>query len=291
MQTIQPKFAVGLLTLLAVFLYIVKLIISIRGLFAAVAIYLILLAFGLVETVHDESLITKIWGLPKEYQIAGLSAIMTIIGFFVALSISGSSWKAQLRGKISADAAFDIDKSYSDATKLITEMRIFCETTLRVVNSIKAATPRQEVILHINFVNGQIPKFFEARDRFSKLAIDVYDFESRYAVILASLWNAINMLRKANTAIGDVANNMWIIVPSVDTKHPDSIEHFLVGVNEGKYNKLIESCKEGHSLVPGLAGAVKGQLLHPIVIINLHTIRYLIHSSANIRQFICKLRK
>lgn len=197
-----------------------------------------------------------------------LSSMLTIVGFTIAFAAATSSWRRQLQANLRVEAAQEVDLTYARITELISSIKIYAETLLRVNNDIKENKSELDIFSGIQFVLSQTQKFLNERQELSVLHIRSYQLAGHHANVFLASGKTFNIIQLINQSVAVVADKMWILYPVVDINSPDYVQIFLRCIDEERLKALSTECEKSHQYVSGMAGFVKGQVTAPLTELN-----------------------
>ena len=260
---------------------------TIWGIFIlSILLYSVIWIFGDTKPFTPTQLFLWIVDLPSEYKIAVLSSMLTVLGFLAAFHIATMSWKQQMHTELKAHVADEIEEFFNEVSRLITKSRLYAELVIETVNKIKDQQPTPEMLFAVRYVLDQTPHFRDTIDRLSVLSIQVHRILSKNSTILATAFGAIKKLRDATEAFGRIADAMWVQPPYIHPEEKNPLGVFLTQVNVDEYRRFIDCCENNFGLINAKSGGIRGQLLAPVVGLNLSFIATLIFDRKIIRQFI-----
>jgi hypothetical protein len=231
----------------------------------AVLIYSLYIFLGDLDFSSSVALRGSISGLPSEYKTAAITALLTIAGFIVAFRTATSNWRQQMLASLKAEAAGEIEGVYSEASRLITSAEIFSDTVIRAVDCIQSMAPLEERLFSVQWVIQNLPDFVQTRNGIAALSVHVHRLVGKHALLLTSAWGAQEKLNRANEAFGKVAEAVWVPLPYLNPGDPKLVENFFMQVSVQKFQNLIQACQESYDFINMASGAVRGQLLSPVV--------------------------
>ncbi len=244
---------------------------NVYGIFV-IALCAYFLSFRLtgVRPFGINELLLSVDGLETAYQIALFSSFITVVvvGFFIAFHVAAVNWKQQLQASLRVGAANEIDLTYARTSELILNIQIYIDMNIDVIKNIRNG-PEREVFYSLKFLLSENSKFLSNRNELSALHIKSFEILGRYSTIFFATWNSLDWLERVNESVGNVADCMWIQVPEVDLKVHNFSEQYLAYVNENELLRLSKQCEKTHKEVAFLSGAVRGELLTPIVEFNI----------------------
>ncbi len=260
---------------------------TIWGIFTlSVVLYSVIWFFGDSKPLTAPQLLLWILVLPSEYKIAILSSVLTVLGFLIAFHIAMMSSKQQMHTQLKAYVAGEIEEFFNEVSGLITKARLYAESVVEAVNKIQNQQATPETAFNVSYVLDQTPHFLATRDRLSALSIQVYRILGKNSSILATSWGVTKSLRDAIEAFTEIAETMWIRVPYIHPEEKNPLGVFLAQVNVSEYLRFIDCCKRNSDFINGTTGAIRGQLLAPVVGFNLSALVMLISERTQFRQFI-----
>jgi len=272
--------------LIYVFIQINKILTgNVYGIFV-IALCAYFLSFRLtgVRPYGINELLLSVDGLETAYQIALFSSFITVVGFFIAFHVAAVNWKQQLQANLRVGAVNEIDLTYARINELILNIQIYIDMNIDLIKTIRNGSER-EAFYSLKYLLPENLKFLSNRNELSSLYKKSFEIYGRYSTIFFATWNSLDWLERVNKSVGNVADSMWIQVPEVDLEVPNFSEQYLAYVNENELLSLSEQCEKTRGEVAFLSGAVRGELLTPVVEFNIpFAVNFLIRKRKLIKQ-------
>jgi len=250
---------------------------TITGVFLSLAaIYLYLKYFGEIRPFSWLELLTWVSYLDKEYKVAILSSLVTIVGFIVAFHTASLNWQSQMRAQLKLQVAGELDEFFAQISQDINLARIHVERLVKTVNKIQEGCDANNIKFDIQYVQQQNTEYLSTRSRLAQNSVTIHRLLGKYSLILSSGWSLIRSFESATNAFKDITDKMWLSVPTADIENPNYINLFLREVDVSKCNEFIQACNDNYSKINGLSGGIRGYLISPIVGFNLFSYLHLL---------------
>jgi hypothetical protein len=232
-------------------------------LISSVSLYEYLWFFGDVKPFTAAQLVVWFSGLANEVKSSIITALITVVGFFVAFGAATSGWKEQARATLQISIADEIERFYDEVGKLITSMQIYAESVVNEINRIRSEkfNPENSLVLEISIKDAVL--FREKRKRLSAMSIEVYRLSSKHSSLLLPISGALQVLNDCEESLKRITEVMWIHLPDVSLDGPTPRTYFSSNVDLEEWSKFINVCENEDEHIGGLVGMLRGLLFAP----------------------------
>jgi len=257
----------------------------------AIWLYIYVGAYTLTDPLKPMELIWWLVELPVDYKVALISSIVTVGGFVIAFHIATQNWKDQLKAKLKAEAAREIELFFTGVCRNITVATIYVESLVEAVDEINKVGITADTDFSVRYALEKTYKFLAARDALSEASIEVHRLISKNHSLLSTGFGVPANAKCAAEALMEIREVMWIHVPIVDMKSQNYIKSFVDQINLAEYKNFLKVCKINYGKISGLSGGIQGYLTAPIWGFSFTMLANLLFSKKEFREAIEELHK
>lgn len=217
-----------------------------------------------IQPMTAGQLVTWFSDLPSEAKNSVATALVTVIGFFVAFMAATSSWKEQARVNLQLAVANEIEEVYGEALDLVIDLQTYVESVVDEIKEIRASGRVPNNVPVIDLFVEDMKVFEEKRQRLSKLSMRSDKLQSKYYYVLTHIPSALPILERCSDALDQITTAMWIRRPQYSLQSSILREQFVSGVNVEQWSHFADVCDKQSALIGGYLGGLKGLLHAPI---------------------------
>lgn len=176
--------------------------------------YFWMVAYCSVKPMNFSEFMVWLSEQPNDVKSALATAVITVVGFLVAFQAANSSWRMQRRTEIRLAAAEEIYNFFNEATDLILKIEVFSEFLVEV----ESRTHDSEGGAEKDHLDGlsilkRLPEILSARDRLSRMSVDVHSLRGKHYSVLTEQIFAVYLFERAQRGLADAATGMWFGLP------------------------------------------------------------------------------
>lgn len=206
--------------------------------------------------------------LPSEAKTSFITVVLTVLGFLVAFHTATANWKAETQARMKMDIADQIEMFFSEVLRLSDKTTIFAERLVTAVENIREQGRSAELDFQVSYAFSKSTEFLATRDRLTELSVQVHRIGSRHGATLLSVWGGLATLYECADALSEMSEAMWVRVPVVVEHNPNPVEEVVRQLDAAEYKALLICFEKNKARISALSGALRGQLLQPLTVIN-----------------------
>jgi hypothetical protein len=228
--------------------------------------YCAVASFTTVRPFSGGELLIWFSALSGETQTGVATALITVLGFFIAFRTSQAAWIQQARLTRLHAIADEIDDFFSITSAALIDMAVWAERLVEAIDELDSLPPheRGNSLSRIRAVIDSRADFEEARNEIRRRVVSCHRFEGRYTMLLIPLGGTITSLRRCADALSSVGKYMWISIP-----HDVPVNWQLADLDQyldlTKWRSLAQRLDEERETISANSGLLRGALLSSLI--------------------------
>ncbi len=206
-----------------------------------------------------------------------LTAMLTVIGFAVAIQTATSAWRMQALDQFNLNLANEIEQFFGEASSLIVDMGLYSSQVIAAQSAIAKEGITENTIFMIERLLDRFSLFVAAREKLARMGIEVHGISGRNSTLLSLIPSAPEYLGEVIVALDKITSVMWApFVPIHQGERAQKVEHFIRFASFEAFKTLAGSCDSFRPMINGGSGALTGALRTAVIAPNVHTFIFLL---------------
>ncbi len=232
-----------------------------------VAIVLYTFSEGLlgVTAFGPGELVIYLSSLEKDYKIAVISSLITVIGFLLAFSTSSAAVKEQLLLQYKSQVAEEVSSFADDVCTVLTAIRIKADLIIECKAQIDKCPSSPETVFVIDYLSERSDELKSEITRLSALVSSGHSLKGRHSILLSANNRLDVSFSKALQIISKLSEGAWLFIPSSSVTSAEEAEIFAKHLDVNKAEQFISLYRSGYPKISELCGSVRGALLSGVL--------------------------
>lgn len=220
--------------------------------------------FG-VEPYSSQQLFLFLSTVDKEYKIAIISSVITVIGFLLAFSSSRAAVKSQLLLQYRTAVADDINDLVNQASYLANAIKIKSDLLQNLKERIARNSFDPELPGEVKHILSLSEELNSEIRNLSNLVSSAYSLSSRHSALLAAQAKLDVTFNNIIICMRQLSEASWFYIPNVEVNSISDLEQFGEFIDAAKckkYNLLYDSLFDQ---INSYSGSMRAVLLHQVI--------------------------
>lgn len=216
--------------------------------------------------------------LEQQSKVGLISALITVLGFFIAFSVGAYSWKSGALWQLNFELFSTVNKHYGEAQRVLIRISTFAKTVIELRQDAESGKPLHEFNWKLDFVKRDYPNFCRDREQLNEIVQESFSLSSRYALLLGRLWGVAEILNQVNEALSNVGST-YVYLPRIDENDTNRFAAFIYTYSQADFERfevIVNEVEDFTNRFSALAGALNAQLLTPVMGTNLYMLKKMV---------------
>lgn len=201
---------------------------------------------------------------PRDVTIAIAQTLVTVVGFMLAFAVANFAWRNQRRTELRLAAGDEIQGFFQEICDLLISMGIYAELLSEMRAMLDSPSSQSEVGSKADAVVRRTPEFVAARQRLSRLAIQVHSLRQKHELVLAQQFLAMRCFQAAQDALERASKSMWILAPE-SIESPVGTMMFVSKCDSTTWKTFEKDADEARKRISMTAGAIRGLFISDVI--------------------------